>query len=64
MILKPNMVLPGLKALERELLLSCEEEIQKHVSLLPFKMLPPLFFLILPSLLLLLVCPLLKMLRL
>lgn len=56
-------ILAQLKLLEAELLLSCDEEIQQHAALLPLKMMVPLFGLIFPSLLLLLISPLLRMLQ-
>jgi hypothetical protein len=52
-----------LKSLENELLLSCEEEIQHRVALLPIKIMFPLFGLLFPSMLLLLLVPLMRMLN-
>lgn len=61
--LKGESIMTNLKTLEAELILSCEEEIQRHISLLPTKMMLPLLGLMFPSMMLLLVFPLLEMLR-
>ena len=61
--LKGQAILQNLYLLENELILSCEDEIQKHVAKLPLLALIPLMFLIFPALMLLLVVPLLKLLQ-
>lgn len=61
--LKGHGILQALYGLESELILSCEDEIQNHVSRLPLLALIPLMFLIFPALMLLLVVPLLKLLQ-
>ncbi len=52
-----------LKALEVELILSCEDEINQHLALLPFKMLFPLFFFIMPAVMIVLIVPLLDLIQ-
>lgn len=61
--LKGHGILQALYGLENELILSCEDEILNHVAKLPLLALFPLMFLIFPSMLLLLVVPLLKLLQ-
>lgn len=61
--LKGHSILENLKLYEIELILSCENEIQKHLSLLPLLIMIPLMFLVFPSLMLLLVGPLLQSLQ-
>ncbi len=61
--LQGESILAQLRALESELLLSCEDEIQTHAALLPLKMMLPLFGLIFPSFFILLIVPLLRMLQ-
>lgn len=61
--LQGESILAQLRALESELLLSCEDEIQTHAALLPLKMMLPLFGMIFPSFFILLVVPLLRMLQ-
>jgi hypothetical protein len=61
--LQGESVLAQLRLLEAELLISCEEEIQRFTALLPVKMMFPLFVLIFPSLMILLIFPLLRMLQ-
>lgn len=53
----------GLKNLEAELILSCEEEISSHVAKLPVILLLPLLGLVFPAMMLLLILPVLDMLR-
>ena len=53
----------ALKNLEAELILSCEDEISTHVSRLPLILLLPLLGLVFPSMLMLLILPVLDMLR-
>ena len=52
-----------LKSLETELILSCEDEISRHLALLPFKMMLPLLGLIMPALMIVLIAPLIAMLQ-
>lgn len=61
--LKGHGILPTLRDLEQGFILSCESEIQDHVSRLPLLALIPLMFLIFPAMMLLLVEPLLKLLQ-
>ncbi|MEK6628276.1 MAG: hypothetical protein AABY53_06585 [Bdellovibrionota bacterium] len=61
--LKGHGILQALYGLESELILSCEDEIQNHISRLPLLALIPLMFLIFPALMLLLIVPLLKLLQ-
>ncbi len=56
-------VLATLQELETEFILSCEGEIEEHVRLLPLVSLVPLMLFIFPSLVILLVSPLLKLLQ-
>ncbi len=56
-------VLENLKSYESELILSCEDEIQKHIAKLPLLMMIPLMGFIFPALMLLLVGPLLNALQ-
>ena len=56
-------ILQSLQSLENELILSCEDEIQNHVSRLPLLSLVPLMFLIFPAMMLILIMPLLKLLQ-
>ena len=53
---------PGLKSMEAELILRCEDEIQTHVARLPLLLLIPLLGLIFPAMLMLLILPILKLL--
>ncbi len=52
-----------LKSLESELILSCEDEINRHLALLPFKMMLPLLGLIMPALMIVLIAPLIAMIQ-
>lgn len=52
-----------LKSLENELILSCEDEINRHLAILPFKMMLPLLGLIMPALMIVLITPLIEMIR-
>lgn len=61
--LKGHAILRLITTIELELIESCEAEIQNHIALLPMISLLPLMFLIFPSMLILLVAPLLKMLQ-
>lgn len=61
--LKGHSILQTLQSLESELILSCEDEIQNHISKLPLLALVPLMFLIFPAMMLVLVIPLLKLLE-
>lgn len=61
--LKGQSILPTLYLIESEMILSCENEIHLYVARLPLLSLIPLTFLIFPSMLLLLVAPLLKLLQ-
>ena len=56
-------IMPALKNLEAELILSCEDEISTHVARLPLILLLPLLGLVFPSMLMLLILPVLDMLR-
>lgn len=60
--LKGHGIMPALQNLEDELILSCEDEIQNHVALLPLYSLIPLMLFVFPSLMIVLVTPLMKML--
>lgn len=62
--LKGNSILQTLQSLESELILSCEDEIQKYVAGLPILSLIPLMFLIFPAMMIILILPLLKLLQL
>ena len=61
--LNGESILNDLKSLELEMILNCEEEIEKHVALMPVKMMFPLLGFVFPAMLILLICPLLKMLQ-
>ncbi|MEQ1722635.1 MAG: hypothetical protein ABL930_05630 [Pseudobdellovibrio sp.] len=61
--LKGQSILQILYSIETELIMSCENEINARVARLPLLSLMPLTFLIFPSLLMLLVAPLLKLLQ-
>ena len=61
--LKGESIYDNLKWLEKELISSCENEIHQHLSLLPIKIIFPLLCLIMPSILILLIFPLLQMLH-
>lgn len=61
--LKGHSIGNTLKSLEDELILSCEDEIQKHVARLPLLALVPLMLMIFPSMMILVIAPLLKMLQ-
>lgn len=61
--LKGQGILQTLQSLENELILSCEDEIQKHVARLPLLSLIPLMFFIFPAMMLILILPLLKLLQ-
>ncbi len=58
--LRGQAILESLKSYEGELILSCEDEIQKHVSKLPLILMIPLMGFIFPALMLLLIGPLLN----
>lgn len=58
--LKGHAILENLKLYEIELISSCEDEIQKHIATLPLLLMVPLMFLIFPSLMMLLLGPLLS----
>ena len=60
--LKGHAILQNLQSLEDEIILSCEDEIQSHVALLPLLSLVPLMLLVFPAMMILLVSPLLEML--
>lgn len=62
--LKGQSILEPLRSYELELLISCDEEIQRHVAKLPLLLLLPLMGLIFPALMVLLLGPLLKMIQL
>ncbi|OFZ28419.1 MAG: hypothetical protein A2622_04785 [Bdellovibrionales bacterium RIFCSPHIGHO2_01_FULL_40_29] len=62
--LRGQTILEALLSYEAELLLSCEEEIQRHIAKLPLLLLVPLMGLIFPALMILLIGPLLKMIEL
>lgn len=62
--LKGHSILQTLQSLEDELIMSCEDEIQKYVARLPMLSLIPLMFLIFPAMMLILILPLLKLLQL
>lgn len=59
--LKGNSILNTLNSLESELISSCESEIQNHLSQLPLKAMIPLMLFIFPSMMMLLIVPLIKM---
>lgn len=52
----------ALKDLEGEVIAACREEMDRHVALLPYKLMVPLLTLVLPALLILLFGPLLSLL--
>lgn len=56
-------VYEALKSLETELILSCEDEINRHLALLPFKMMLPLLGLIMPALMIVLIAPLIALIQ-
>ena len=58
--LKGQSILENLKGYESELILSCEEEISKHVAKLPLLLMIPLMGFIFPALMMLLIAPLLN----
>ncbi|MBC7420996.1 MAG: hypothetical protein H7328_09745 [Bdellovibrio sp.] len=58
--LRGQGILESLKAYESELILSCEDEIQKHIAKLPLILMIPLMGFIFPSLMMLLIGPLLN----
>lgn len=61
--LSGESVLAHLNQLEKELIRNCEEEINDYLATLPLKALVPLVCCLLPSMFLLLLVPLLKMLQ-
>lgn len=61
--LKGHSIVNSLETLEDELILSCEDEIQQHVSRLPLLALFPLMLMIFPSMMILVLMPLLRMLQ-
>ncbi|MBY0553367.1 hypothetical protein K2P97_02480 [bacterium] len=61
--LKGQGILNSLYLLETEIIISCDSEIHLYVTRLPLISLIPLTFLIFPSMILLLVAPLLKLLQ-
>lgn len=58
--LQGQSILETLKAYEIEIIQSCEDEIQNHLSKLPLLLMFPLMGLIFPALMMLLIGPLLK----
>lgn len=58
--LKGQSILETLKAYEKELIQSCEDEIQSHIARLPIILMIPLMGLIFPALMILLIGPLLS----
>ena len=54
-------VYEALKSLESELIICCEDEINRHLAILPFKMMLPLLGLIMPALMIVLITPLIVM---
>lgn len=58
-----HAILENLKSYESELILSCEDEIQKHIAKLPLILMIPLMGFIFPALMMLLVGPLLSALQ-
>lgn len=60
--LKGHGILQTLQSLEDELILSCEDEIQSHIALLPLLSLVPLMLLVFPAMMVVLIVPLMKML--
>ena len=61
--LRGQSIAAGLKNIEAELIMSCEEEISRHVANLPLLLLFPLLGLVFPAMLMLLILPILKMLH-
>lgn len=59
--LKGHAILPNLQSLEDEIILSCEDEIQNHIALLPLLSLLPLMFFVFPAMMILLIWPLMEM---
>lgn len=60
--LKGHSILQTLQSIEAELILSCEDEIQRHVTLLPLVSLVPTMLFIFPAVMIVLVSPLIKLL--
>lgn len=60
--LKGHGILLTLQSIETELILSCEDEIQRHVTLLPIISLIPMMLLIFPAVMIVLIIPLIKLL--
>lgn len=60
--LKGHAILQTLQSIETELILSCEDEIQRHVTLLPLISLIPMMLLVFPAVMIVLVSPLIKLL--
>lgn len=60
--LKGHAILLTLQSIEVELILSCEDEIQRHVMLLPIISLIPMMLLIFPAVMLVLLVPLINLL--
>jgi len=58
--LKGQAILETLKVYEKELIQSCEDEIQSHIARLPLILMIPLMGLIFPALMILLIGPLLS----
>lgn len=58
--LKGQSILEILKSYECELVKSCENEVEQHIAKLPLLLMFPLMGLIFPSMMLLLIAPLLK----
>lgn len=58
--LKGQSILETLKMYEKELIQSCEDEIQSHIARLPLILMVPLMGLIFPALMILLIGPLLS----
>lgn len=58
--LKGHSILKTLNSLEDELILSCEAEIERHIAKLPLLSLLPLLLFIFPSMMIVLITPLLK----
>lgn len=60
--LKGHAILLTLQSIETELILSCEDEIQRHVTLLPIISLIPMMLLIFPAVMIVLIVPLFNLL--
>lgn len=60
--LRGHAILQNLQGLEDEIILSCEDEIQNHVALLPLLSLAPLMLLVFPAMMILLISPLMELL--